>query len=307
MASTRHCNGLEIGLCLTRLCVLLRKSHVKVASMVACWLAHTDFGHPCAHIRMHTRMHTPMYNVNDASAKTWATPAVTGQLPTPRDKLACTVVGDHLVFYGGFGPTIEEVDDDDDDGAGAGGGAGVGGADASAPAADCATFGWFNDAYVFTAATGGVGGAALNCQKVQVGGFGPSARCAHAMCTIEGKAAVFGGRDSVGRTNDLFYLLPPGFDGLAGWNWSKPSAMGKGACCKLITFLKNNNPKKRGRGWRVFFLLLSSWYIIIFTLFRLVFSFSRLLKVIACLHLCMDFAFGGRVSAATATAYPYTT
>jgi len=166
--------------------------------------------------------------VYDIAAKTWATPAVTGQLPTPRDKLACTVVGDHLVFYGGFGPTIEEVDDDDDDGAGAGGGAGVGGADASAPAADCATFGWFNDAYVFTAATGGVGGAALKCQKVQVGGFGPSARCAHAMCTIEGKAAVFGGRDSVGRTNDLFYLLPPGFDGLAGWNWSKPSAMGKG-------------------------------------------------------------------------------
>ena len=78
------------------------------------------------------------------------------------------------------------------------------------------------------AGAAGAGAGRVSCSKVTVGGFGPSARAAHAMCTINGKAAVFGGRDSVGRTKDLFYLLPPGFDGMQGWTWSKPPAAGQG-------------------------------------------------------------------------------
>ena len=55
--------------------------------------------------------------------------AATGDPPCPRDKLCASTVGNKVMFFGGFGPLVESVDDEPDE--------------------DEAEFGWFNDLYCY--------------------------------------------------------------------------------------------------------------------------------------------------------------
>ena len=44
----------------------------------------------------------------------------------------------------------------------------------------------------------------------------PTPRAAHGMCAVGSKLVIFGGRDSVGRKNDLFVLNTGGANGMEG-------------------------------------------------------------------------------------------
>jgi N-acetylneuraminic acid mutarotase len=156
--------------------------------------------------------------VFDLATKVWAElTSVVGALPSARDKLTSTVIGNQIVFFGGFGPTALEANAEEDEDEPAVAGVAV---DADADVADAdqgayASWTWFNDVFVLNTDT-------LECKLVVPVGFGPSPRAAHAMCTVGANAAIFGGRDTVGRTNDLYFLIPNS----TSWSWSKPSATG---------------------------------------------------------------------------------
>ncbi|KAJ8304073.1 hypothetical protein KUTeg_017656 [Tegillarca granosa] len=103
------------------------------------------------------------------------------QCPSPRDKLQATVIGDKIFYFGGFGPKAgalgddEEWEDDEDD------------EDDEVPndqeGAEFATNKW--------------------SQPIQMNLGVPTARAAHAMCSIGKNIVIFGGRDTEARRNDL--------------------------------------------------------------------------------------------------------
>jgi len=113
----------------------------------------------------------------DTETKQWQKIACSDVTPSPRDKLTCVAMGTKILFFGGFGP-LEETD----------------------PAQEGAEFGWFNDLFSFDTE---------NCtwEKLSPSFTGcPTPRAAHGMCAVGSKLIIFGGRDSVGRKNDLFVL-----------------------------------------------------------------------------------------------------
>ncbi|XP_078380436.1 kelch domain-containing protein 1-like [Oculina patagonica] len=116
----------------------------------------------------------------DIETKQWENIAYKGTPPSPRDKLTCVAMGTKILFFGGFGP-MEDLD-----------------TDATEP--DQAQFGWFNDLFSFDTE---------NCtwEKLAPSFTGcPTPRAAHGMCAVGSKLVIFGGRDSVGRKNDLYIL-----------------------------------------------------------------------------------------------------
>lgn len=116
----------------------------------------------------------------DTETKQWQNVAYEGTPPSPRDKLTCVAMGTKILFFGGFGP-VEDTE-----------------TDTSEP--DQAQFGWFNDLFSFDTE---------NCtwEKLTPSFTGcPTPRAAHGMCVVGSKLVIFGGRDSVGRKNDLYIL-----------------------------------------------------------------------------------------------------
>lgn len=114
----------------------------------------------------------------DTETKQWEKVECNGVPPSPRDKLTCVAKGTKIFFFGGFGP-LEDAETEDQEGA---------------------AFGWFNDLFSFDTE---------NCtwEKLSPAFTGcPTPRAAHGMCAVGSRIIIFGGRDSVGRKNDLFIL-----------------------------------------------------------------------------------------------------
>eukprot|EP00033_Pygsuia_biforma_P001655 GCRY01001857.1.p1 GENE.GCRY01001857.1~~GCRY01001857.1.p1 ORF type:complete len:337 (-),score=36.54 GCRY01001857.1:24-1034(-) len=101
-----------------------------------------------------------------------------GDIPSPRDKVACALCRGKLTFFGGFGPTQSEASDDED------------------PAF---SFKWFNDLFVFDFDK-------CTFQELHPLGEAPTPRAAHAASVCENKLYIFGGRDQETRQGDLHAL-----------------------------------------------------------------------------------------------------
>lgn len=140
--------------------------------------------------------------VFDIKANQWLTDVpVQGNAPAPRDKHSCTLIGNKIYVFGGFGPqTVDEPEQDEDE-------------DDEDDEPEPATFGWFND--MFELNTGKDG--AIICKfanaltetmtwsKVKTEGTTPTPRAAFGgMATIGSAFYVFGGRDPSQRQNDLY-------------------------------------------------------------------------------------------------------
>ncbi|ESN98682.1 hypothetical protein HELRODRAFT_185029 [Helobdella robusta] len=125
--------------------------------------------------------------------------------PTPRDKMATTVVGSNIYIFGGFGPyckaqvenainkeNVEEEEDEEEE------------EEEEEPLDDSnilddesAKFGWFDDLYIFNTEIN------MWIQPVQMNLACPSPRAAHSMSATSRGVIIFGGRDKHGRNNDL--------------------------------------------------------------------------------------------------------
>lgn len=131
----------------------------------------------------------------DIDKKHWAKVSTQGVGPSPRDKLASVVIGTKIYIFGGFGPQgaeedVEEVDEFSEEEEDVQGPSEVQGQEA-------AQFGWFNDLFVFDTET------ASWSSPMQMNLGVPTPRAALAMCAIDNFLVIFGGRDAVGRQNDL--------------------------------------------------------------------------------------------------------
>lgn len=114
----------------------------------------------------------------DTETKQWERIVFHGASPSPRDKLACVTTANKILFWGGFGPS-DEQDTVQEEGA---------------------QFEWFNDLFCFDTDN-------YTWKKLLPDCTGcPTTRAAHGMCAVGSKVIIFGGRDSVGRKNDLFIL-----------------------------------------------------------------------------------------------------
>ncbi|XP_053108096.1 kelch domain-containing protein 1 isoform X1 [Hemicordylus capensis] len=118
-----------------------------------------------------------------------------GQPPTPRDKLACWVYKDRLVYFGGYGCRKQNE------------------------LSDCFDvhdafwegqifWGWHNDVHVFDTKT------QTWHQPIIKHGVPPQPRAAHSCAVLENKGYIFGGRVLQTRMNDLHFL------NLDTWTWS---------------------------------------------------------------------------------------
>lgn len=116
----------------------------------------------------------------DTETKQWQNITCKGVPPSPRDKLSCVAMGTKIIFFGGFGP-LENLETEKSE-------------------QEEAEFGWFNDLFSFDTE---------NCtwEKLTPSFTGsPTPRAAHGMCAVGSRLVIFGGRDSVGRKNDIFVL-----------------------------------------------------------------------------------------------------
>lgn len=133
--------------------------------------------------------------------RTWTQPNVSGSAPSPRDKLTTATIGRKIYVFGGFGPksTTQETegdaepeeDEDEDEES-------DGGNDGLEQTQEAAKFGWFDDLFVFDTES--------RCwsQPMHLNKGGPTPRAAHAMCATSNHLVIFGGRDPIGRKNDLY-------------------------------------------------------------------------------------------------------
>ncbi|XP_039262552.2 kelch domain-containing protein 1-like [Styela clava] len=122
-----------------------------------------------------------------------------GEPPCPRDKLTSGVFGTDVYYFGGFGPgasptDLEDIPEDDGD---------ENYEDEEVQEFEqeqqAAMFTWFNDVYRFDTLT-----QRWDWLHSGTNRLSPSPRAAHTMCTMDQSLIVFGGRDSVGRKNDVW-------------------------------------------------------------------------------------------------------
>mgnify|MGYP000497596058 FL=1 len=175
--------------------------------------------------------------VLDTKEWIWSHPQMKGQVPSARDKHTACLVGRTLYIFGGFGPSnVEEVDEmnqDNDEDVNANGSvengngnAGEGDDAISEDGADddeildggeedeeedgpSMSFTWFNDLHALDVID-------MEWKELETTGVKPTPRAAHAsfIANIKDnesgdarvKMFVFGGRDHVGRRNDLYTL-----------------------------------------------------------------------------------------------------
>ncbi|XP_060125522.1 kelch domain-containing protein 1 isoform X1 [Zootoca vivipara] len=133
-----------------------------------------------------------------------------GQPPTPRDKLACWVYKDRLIYFGGYGCRKQSELSDCFDVHDAYWGERI-------------FWGWHNDVHVFDTTT-----QTWYQPKIK-NGVPPQPRAAHSCTVLGNKGYVFGGRVLQKRMNDLHSL------NLDTWVWS-------GEIC-------TNGEKPGGRSW----------------------------------------------------------
>mmetsp|Transcript_29519 Transcript_29519/g.88363 ORF Transcript_29519/g.88363 Transcript_29519/m.88363 type:complete len:399 (+) Transcript_29519:48-1244(+) len=116
------------------------------------------------------------YALNMATLE-WRSLHLTGEVPSPRDKLGCAAVGDKVYLFGGFGPAMA--------------------GDAAVPGDDGANFTWFGDLFEVDTAT-------MVCRRLVTHGTPPSARAALSMCAAADQVVICGGKDRAGRQSDAF-------------------------------------------------------------------------------------------------------
>jgi len=116
----------------------------------------------------------------DLNSYQWISPITTGNAPSPRDKMSCCAIGQNIYFFGGFGPQTSTNSEEQEE-------------------EQSATFGWFNDFYVFNTET-------FQWTKCNLSGDVPTPRAAFGMCALNSKIFIFGGRDTIQRTNDLYVI-----------------------------------------------------------------------------------------------------
>lgn len=144
------------------------------------------------------------FHMLDTSTMKWSKlESNSAAVPSPRDKLASSVIGTDIFYFGGFGPqqnpegleNIIEEDDGDDEYE-----------DVEIQEIEqeqqAAKFAWFDDLYKYDT-------KADTWCLVKPHSEQPTARAAHSMCTIDSDTLiVFGGRDTKGRTNDVWTFEP---------------------------------------------------------------------------------------------------
>lgn len=150
-------------------------------------------------------------HVFDISTSTWVkVDNAAGLCPSPRDKLTSAVVAKDVYFFGGFGPgdddepALEDIPEDDGD---------EEYEDEEIAEMEqmqnAARFTWFNTLYRFDTENKcwgkidpiiAVGDREIIC---------PTPRAAHTMCAIGQSLFIIGGRDSVGRKNDIWEVSVP--------------------------------------------------------------------------------------------------
>ncbi|XP_022091359.1 kelch domain-containing protein 2-like [Acanthaster planci] len=128
----------------------------------------------------------------DLKTKVWMHLKPNGKAPSPRDKVACWPYRDKLVFFGGFGPPPDNEDVTMD-------GVGQWRIDLSSLNVWSPTRGWNNHLVVYNITEN-------SWTHVQIKGYQPCPRAAHAAAVIGNKGYLFGGRFEGSRMNDLHVL-----------------------------------------------------------------------------------------------------